>query len=79
MKHSFPLIALYDEDKLERQLLHNVLERNGYKMAFSCSQTDELFINLKNTPKALLINSNHINKKLSGILKKINGSIVNLK
>jgi DNA-binding NarL/FixJ family response regulator len=70
MKHSYPLIAIYDDDDFFRALLHHVIEQHEYQVAFSCCKMKELYAFLKEPPKALLLSGNgDINLILKNVRK----------
>jgi DNA-binding NarL/FixJ family response regulator len=79
MENSTPLIAIYDEDDLLRELLHTVLERYEYQVAFSCSKVTELHSYLHAKTKALLIGGNGRPDTLVKNIRKVKKQFRNLK
>jgi len=73
MRTTSPLLAIYDENKLPCQLLHNTIERLGFPVAFSCTEQENLFANLRlgNHPAVLLVNADGSWKKKLHVVRKL--------
>jgi DNA-binding NarL/FixJ family response regulator len=73
MRTNSPLIAIYDENILTRQLLHHEIEHLGFSVAFSCVSKEVLYSYLKegDRPAVLLMNAEIDNTKLLRLVRHI--------
>src|SRR4051812_37468491 len=74
MKPQYPLLAIYDENVMQVQLLHNKLEQLGFAVVFSCTTKEKLFQCLKSgsVPAILLIGTENLSKRIAETLKNVN-------
>jgi len=71
MRKNSPLLAIYDENTLQRQLLHHEIENLGFSVAFSCEKKEKLYENLKtgNSPVLLMMSANNRGEEILRIMK----------
>jgi DNA-binding NarL/FixJ family response regulator len=67
------LLAIYDENTLTKQLLHNKIEQYGFKVLFSCTEKEKLYNNLKaaSQPGLLMMCADNDWKKTLKVMRQV--------
>src|ERR1043165_535608 len=68
------MLAIYDENKMTRQLLHHEIEHQGFPVVFSCHEKNTLYSYLKmgkGLPSLLLLGAGYDWKKTLKVMKQV--------